>query len=195
MCTPSAPLTKLSIAGLWPRSRGRSSARVNDMRPLGSSMRRPTKMRFLDGRRTSTGSSKSSTCVESTPVWRLLRVSLSDGVVNQQQCDALGYPSKCVGEPGRRRWTKPIGECDFLWTDNEALTVSQAQVRSVVTSIRASGTYTCTGSLWVNYLLRHLGSVSVATNLSRRSSVSLKTSSPSLLWNRENIHRARGPPP
>ena len=43
ICTLSNPLTEVSFAGPWPRSRGRLSIGVNDMRSLELSMRGATK--------------------------------------------------------------------------------------------------------------------------------------------------------
>ena len=61
--TPGHLLTKISTAGLWPGSRGRSSSGVNDALSLDSSTPRPTEMRLPLGGWNSTESFASSTCV------------------------------------------------------------------------------------------------------------------------------------
>ena len=56
-------LTDVSTAERWPRSRGRSSRRVNEIRSLDSWARRTTRMQSPPGGRTSIGSFKYSMCV------------------------------------------------------------------------------------------------------------------------------------
>ena len=64
MYVSSVPLTTVSITGQWPRFRGRSSTRVNDMWSFESFVRSPTKIRLRLGGKTSTGSFTFSTYVQ-----------------------------------------------------------------------------------------------------------------------------------
>ena len=108
-----------------------------------------------------------------------LRNRSSDGAVDGYPRDRCGYPSeRHVGRPGRFQRSNGIGECGPLLTNNGMLIVSQSQTGLVVANVEIPYAERCIVSPWENYLRRRLGPVSDGTNSSKRSLVSLNSSSP-----------------
>ena len=104
MVTLDNLLTTFLIAGLWRRSKGRSSNRASGMRSLELSMRRAIRKRSGPGKRTSARSYKSSTCVPSP-----LYVAATDQPASDRACDKhkrsrFRYPyHRFQRWPGRRK--------------------------------------------------------------------------------------------